>query len=38
METMIFLWNNHYNFIFNVGLSDNSIRNEDEKHTIMHRK
>ena len=31
-ETMIFLWNNHYNLIFNVGLSDNSIRNEDEKH------
>ena len=30
-ETMI-LWNNHYNLIFNVGLSDNSIRNEDEKH------
>ena len=32
IETMIFLWNNHYNLIFNVGLSDKSIRNEDEKH------
>ena len=31
-ETMIFLWNNHYNLNFNVGLNDNSIRNEDEKH------
>ena len=31
-ETMIFLRNNHYKLIFNVGLSDNSIRNEDEKH------
>ena len=30
-ETMIFLWNNHYNLMFNVGLSDISIRN-DEKH------
>ena len=24
MELMIFLWNNHYNLNFNVGLSDNS--------------
>ena len=32
MELMIFLWNNHYNLNFNVGLNDNSIRNEDEKH------
>ena len=31
-ETMILLWNYQYNLIFNVGLSDNSIRNEDEKH------
>ena len=31
-ETMILLCNNQYNLNFNVGLSDNSIRNEDEKH------
>ena len=31
-ETMTFLWNKHYKLIFKVGLSDNSIRNEDEKH------
>ena len=24
MELMIFLWNNHYNLNFNVGLNDNS--------------
>ena len=30
--TIIILWNDHYDFNFNVGMNDVTARNENEKH------